>query len=239
MNQLVTRQPGFLLAENHYIEEELWGYTRSFYYELILSEKISILPNTCTEYIWNVDKQELYCFQKIKQRIEFECVGEHLIGIHLDSLYLCEHDEQQIIEWMKELARHFSFLERKKYCNDELQKQLHIEVVHPLVRHVVEEIEEARGKVVIESIAAEWGYTPRHMERLFVQTFSYGPKRFCQYIRLLHAISNMVHEPEMNISFQIENLGDSDQAHFQREFKAVTGVTPNQFAIQFLPKKLQ
>ena len=49
MNQLVTRQPGFLLAENHYIEEELWGYTRSFYYELILSEKISILPNNCTE----------------------------------------------------------------------------------------------------------------------------------------------------------------------------------------------
>lgn len=234
MNRLITRQPALLLKSSLYVEKELTRYIRSFCYEFTLSKNIVMVPNSCIDYIWNMDKKKLYCFEDITSHMEFTAAGERLFGIHMDSLYICEYDRKSLELWMERVGDFSTFEERVAYCDEQLGTVMHIEKVHPFVRHAIEQIEEARGKVTVEAIAAEFGYTPRHMERLFLQTFSYGPKRFCRYIRLLNAISNMMQFPDRNISYHIENLGYSDQAHFQREFKTFMGMTPKQFMKQYV-----
>lgn len=234
MDQLITRQPALLRKSNLYMERELFRYKKSFCYEFILSDKIIMIPDNCMEYIWNVDKKILYCFEDIEKQVEFEVVGERLFGIHLDSFYICEYDKQDLEQWLEKLGTLSGFEERVKCCEDQLGIVMNIEQVHPFVGHVIEQMEETKGKVTVEAIATEFGYTMRHMERLFLKTFCYGPKRFCRYIRLRNVISNMMQFPDRNISYYMENLGYSDQAHFQREFKAFIGMTPKQFMKRYL-----
>lgn len=234
MDQWITRQLSLLLKDSNYNEMELVKYAGCFCYEFTLSEKFIMLPNSCFDVIWNMDKRELYCFKYILKCMDLTAVGDRLFGIHIDSLYICEFNKKDLEVWMEQMGKLSSFEERMAYCNDQLGTVLHIEHVHPFVRHAIKQIEEAKGKVTVETVAAEFGYTPRHMERLFLQTFSYGPKRFCRYVRLLNAISNMIQFPDRNISYHIENLGYSDQAHFQREFKLFMGMTPKQFMKQYL-----
>ena len=234
MKQLITRQPFLLLKENGYVEKELVKYADSFCYELILSEKIIMIPNNCLDYIWNLDKKELYCFENITEYKELAVAGDRLFGIHLDSLYVSKCEGKSVELWMEQLGEFHSFEERFSYCNNQISSIFHIEQVHPFMRHVIKQMKEAKGKVAVETIATEFSYTPRHMERLFLQTFSYGPKRFCRYVRLLNAIHSMIQFPERNIAYHIENLGYSDQAHFQREFKTFIGMTPKQFLKRYL-----
>lgn len=193
-----------------------------------------MVPNNCLEYIWNIDKNELYCFENIVKQIELEVTGDRLFGIHLDSVYICKYNERDLKQWMTEMETISDLEERVQCCDAQLGSVLHIEQVHPFIRHAIQRMEEAKGKVAVEAIAAEAGYSPRHMERLFLQTFSYGPKRFCRYLRLLNTIVNMVQFPNQKIGYHIEHLGYSDQAHFQREFKAFMGMTPGQFMKRYL-----
>ena len=237
MKQFINRQPFLLLKDNGYVEKELVKYANSFCYELILAEKIMMLPNNCLDYIWNMDRKELYCFENITEHRELEVIGDRLFGIHLDSLYICKCDIKSVELWMEQLANCHGFEERFTCCNNQIDTILHVEQVHPFMRHAIRQMEEAKGKVTIETIATELNYTPRHMERLFLQTFSCGPKRFCRYVRLLNAIYSMMQFPNRNIAYHIENLGYSDQTHFQREFKMFIGMTPKQFLKQYVEER--
>ncbi len=234
MGQLLTRQPAFLLTKNNYREYLLTGIQNSFCYELIISEKLVLIPNGCLEIIWNMNKKELYCLGYLDTYRVLDLEGDKLFGIHINYHYQCSYDVNRVISWLMEIAEQHSFAERAGLCDRQFNEILYIEEVHPLVRYGLNQIEEAKGKVAVETIATEFGYTSRHMERLFLQTFSYGPKRFCQYMRLLNVIADMIKHPDKNLSSLIENIGYSDQSHFQREFKMFTGMTPRQFAVQYL-----
>lgn len=234
MNRLTTRQPVLLLKSSFYVEKDLFRYHKSFCYECILSKSVIMVPDNCIECIWNIDKNELYCFEHIVKQEEFAVAGDRLFGIHIDSGYICQYNEKDLEQWLEDMGSCSGFEERVRYCNTRLDTVLHITQVHPFVYHAMEKMKEVGGKAAVETIAAELGYTPRHMERLFLQTFSYGPKRFCRHIRLLNAISNMIQFPDRNIPYHIEHLGYSDQAHFQREFKAFMKMTPKQFMRRYL-----
>lgn len=234
MEQSITRQPAFLLEENHYSERQLNGYKDSFCYELTIADELVFIPNGCLELIWNIDKKELYCLEYVGEYKQFDMTGDRLFGIHFNYCYQCRYDRKQLALWMEKTVSMSSFMERSTYCNRWMKRVIHIEEVHPLIRYGIEQIEEARGKLAVEALAAELGYTPRQMERLFLQTFSYGPKRFCRYIRLLNVISGMIQYPERNLASVIEGYGYSDQSHFQREFKVLTGMTPRQFTKRYL-----
>lgn len=48
-------------------------------------------------------------------------------------------------------------------------------------------------------------------------------------------ISDIINDPYKENSDYIANAGYSDQAHFQREFKAYTGITPRTFIKELTP----
>lgn len=229
MKRVKNRQPAFLADDYCYMEEPLAGATGCFCYELILSKDIILIPNNSLEMLWDISRKEFYCFPYIERSTQLALTGDQLFGIHIDSAYQCSWGEGRAKAWMEQTGRLSSFEERAVFCNEEIARGLYLKERHPLVRHAIEQIEETGGKIVVEGIAEEFGYTPRHLQRLFLKDFSYSPKRFCQYTRLLNAMACMIHSPDTAISSQAETFGYSDPSHFQREFKMYMGMTPKQF----------
>ena len=95
--------------------------------------------------------------------------------------------------------------------------------------HIRELIKDTQGSISVEQLSLQTGYSTRHINRLFTAQFGFGPKDYCKYVRFQKALSEILADASRQNSEFIQNIGYSDQAHFQREFKHFMGETPRQF----------
>jgi AraC-like DNA-binding protein len=77
----------------------------------------------------------------------------------------------------------------------------------------------------------------RQLERLFKETYSYGPKQFCRKERILYMLEYMLEHSGSRIQWAVEQAGYSDRSHFQREFQHFFGMTPVQFLQKYCHKE--
>lgn len=83
-----------------------------------------------------------------------------------------------------------------------------------------------RGNVHISDLAAQTGYSCRTLQRQFLAEVGMSPKTFCRIIRFQSCIYEINHSASLTFSDLACDLGFSDQAHFLREFKTLTSITP-------------
>lgn len=91
----------------------------------------------------------------------------------------------------------------------------------------------SRGRITVKELAETFGYTERHINNIFNECAGYGPKDFCKFVRFQNVLAQMADDPRRENSQFIERLSYADQAHFQREFKSFTGMTPRQFVRKY------
>ncbi|MDO5403435.1 MAG: helix-turn-helix domain-containing protein [Eubacteriales bacterium] len=97
------------------------------------------------------------------------------------------------------------------------------------VQSLFKQLKNSNGSLCVKQLAASSGYSERHIYRIITNEFGYGPKDYCKYIRFQKALLEIISNPKRGNSEFIQNIGYSDQAHFQREFKLFLGMTPKQF----------
>lgn len=81
----------------------------------------------------------------------------------------------------------------------------------------------------IATIAEEWGWSRRHLERRFLHAFGQTPKHFARLARLHQTLRQWTLEPERSGLAVALDRGYSDQAHFIHDVRALTGKTPGQW----------
>jgi AraC-like DNA-binding protein len=84
------------------------------------------------------------------------------------------------------------------------------------------------GMVRVAEVAARLSVSTRHLERTFQEQVGVSPKVFGKLLRLDHALQ--LARPESNWSEVANACGYFDQSHMVRDFRAMTGVTPVEFA---------
>ena len=97
---------------------------------------------------------------------------------------------------------------------------------HPATRRVIDTILRARGRVRVDRLARDVGWTERHLERRFLREVGLLPKTFARTVRfqhLLQVLSAIDEEDWAGIAWE---CGFSDQAHLIREVRRFTGATP-------------
>jgi AraC-like DNA-binding protein len=104
-------------------------------------------------------------------------------------------------------------------------------IVHPAVRWAVERIATSGGRVSIEDLATQTGFSRKHLGTLFLQQVGLSPKalarvhRFRDALALLDRSNGVV--PWAGLA---EICGFYDQSHLINEFRRFTGFSPAELA---------
>lgn len=90
-------------------------------------------------------------------------------------------------------------------------------------------IAQSDSECSLTQLSEETGYSCRHINRLFNKDYGFGPKAYIKFCRFQKVLNEILSDSNRQNSQFIQNIGYSDQAYFQHEFKAFMGETPKQF----------
>lgn len=235
-----SSQPLLSLYTEHYLENINTQPCKLLFYEFYGTEElITYIPNGCMDFlIQERDAESRF----LNPRSSFEAVrcvpGRRYFGVRFPTGVL--PNRRFPSEYFSlNLNKLSSFEERCTWFRQNFQPAQQSAPVSEPVRFMLEQICLSNGTISIHELSEALNYSERHIHRLFLGHMNYSPKHYSRIIRFQSALSEMLKAPEKNNSDFIKYLGYSDQAHFQREFKEFTGLTPRQFIHLFLTTTLK
>ena len=86
-----------------------------------------------------------------------------------------------------------------------------------------------KGQLSVDQLATQQRTSRRQLERRFATTVGLSPKQLAKIIRLQHTLKNLDEKKFTNLASLAAEHGYFDQAHFIKDFKEFTGMTPKQF----------
>jgi AraC-like DNA-binding protein len=98
--------------------------------------------------------------------------------------------------------------------------------LHPAVARALEQLS---GASRVADLVNESGYSHRTFISLFRQSVGLLPKQYCRVIRFQEALRRCVGSQPASLTDVAIETGYSDQAHFNREFRELVGVTPTEY----------
>lgn len=96
----------------------------------------------------------------------------------------------------------------------------------PAVQASMAAIEACGGAQSIGALATAEGISRKRLIRLFRENVGLAPKRVARLVRFERAFAMLLRRPDEGLAAIALDSGYSDQAHFNRDFRAMTGTTP-------------
>lgn len=99
----------------------------------------------------------------------------------------------------------------------------------PYLGQAAECIRQARGGLEVETVQAQLGISLRQLQRQFKAKVGVSPKHYLRMARINEVQRLLEAGHCLNLTQIAYQAGYTDQAHFIRDFKAMTGETPSVF----------
>ncbi|MFI5671931.1 helix-turn-helix domain-containing protein [Streptomyces sp. NPDC051704] len=100
----------------------------------------------------------------------------------------------------------------------------------PEVSHAWQLLSRAGGAIPVGRIAAEVGWSQGHLIRRFTEQVGLTPKMSARVLRF-HRAARLLTREDVNLTEVTAACGFYDQAHLNREFRALAGTTPGRMAV--------
>ncbi|MDF1605705.1 helix-turn-helix domain-containing protein [Nocardioides sp. YIM 152315] len=115
---------------------------------------------------------------------------------------------------------------------ESLRRLLPVDEEGLLVNAIVEYVEGDPEVRRVGQVCAKFAITERSLQRLTARRIGLPPKWLIQRRRLHEAAERLREVRRPDLARVAADLGYADQAHFGRDFRAVTGLTPGGFAAE-------
>ncbi|MFI5731506.1 helix-turn-helix domain-containing protein [Kribbella sp. NPDC051587] len=93
----------------------------------------------------------------------------------------------------------------------------------------------SHGAIGVQELAAEIGWSRRHLTDRFTTEFGLAPKVAARVLRFEQAVQRVRRQPTVRLADLAAELGYADQAHLTREWQAIAGCSPRQWIAEELP----
>ena len=144
--------------------------------------------------------------------------------IALDDLW--GRDAIRTVERLRAAA---SWDDRFAIAEAALVRRVHARAVDPEVAFAWEQMMKSNGKVRVEAVAAEVGWSRKRLWSRFRGQIGLNPKRAAQLVRFDHAVRRLA--AGVGASLVAAEGGYADQSHLHRDVAAFAGVTPAAVAV--------
>ena len=98
-----------------------------------------------------------------------------------------------------------------------------------LAEEVTRLIWEKHGNIRVRDLEEQTLYSSRHIQAVISSQVGVAPKQLCTQIRFQQALFLLSRYPQISQCQAAQLLGYSDQAHFSREFKRFSGLSPSEY----------
>ena len=120
----------------------------------------------------------------------------------------------------------------RSLVEDALRPLLPVDDEGLLVNAIVEDVETSPELLRVDDLCARFGVSERTLQRLLHKRIGLGPKWLIRRRRLQEA-ADRLRDSDAELAGIAAELGYADQAHFTRDFRTATGMTPGEFAARF------
>lgn len=110
-----------------------------------------------------------------------------------------------------------------------LQKLTDIKIVDTIVKRTIDIILSTGGKATINTILKDDPSKRRQLERKFIKHIGISPKQLGKVLRLQSALKMLLNQGSESLTEIAYESDYYDQAHFIKDFKEFTGITPKAF----------
>lgn len=98
--------------------------------------------------------------------------------------------------------------------------------LHPAIAEALNRLSPAARIATVRSVS---GLSRKQFDSMFRDAVGLTPKRYQRLIRFRTALSRLSRDPGADLADVAYDTGFADQAHFQHEFRDITGMTPDRY----------
>ncbi len=98
-----------------------------------------------------------------------------------------------------------------------------------IIKTTVETILTANGQLSIETVSRQTNINRRQLERKFATAIGLSPKQLSKTVRLQATLKRLLSKQFTSLTALAHENEYYDQAHFNKDFKELTGLTPKEF----------
>lgn len=167
----------------------------------------------------------LVVFSEIGAAAFFKSPLHEIFSLSLPLDDLIGRSKMEIV--VEQLSEVSTDLERLEVIEKFLLSLLRHQIKDIVVEAAVQVIKHNDGNVMIGSLARQLFVSQSRLEKRFRQVVGASPKKFSSIVRL-RRILDLPKGPRNFTQLGLDN-GYYDQAHFIKEFRAMTGETPEKF----------
>ena len=102
-------------------------------------------------------------------------------------------------------------------------------VIDAITKSCVDVIFQTKGQIVLTELADKMDINRRNMERKFLSVIGISPKQLVRVARLQATLKMLEQKKTMSLTEIAYENGYFDQAHFIKDFKEFTGMSPKSF----------
>lgn len=113
-------------------------------------------------------------------------------------------------------------------CERVLYKRMEKNFVSDALLLATSMISNSHGKIQVREIAQQTYYSERQLNRLFLAQIGMNVKNYVRLTRFNYVLKHIQKSPCLFAALS-QQAGYFDQAHFDKDFKAISGVTPQRY----------